>query len=334
MTAPTNSEKPRDRWYKVDRLGGLRRFAAAITIFNLLGHVWFGFEQSWAQPFVGLAAAYGMELMLELLQCAIERRRPRLLAGGRQQFVDFFLPAHISGLAVSMLLYSNDRLLPIAFAAAAAIASKHIFRVQTSQAGRHFFNPSNLGITATLLLFPWVGISPPYHFTENLTGWGDWFVPGFIIVSGTFLNTRFTRRLPLILAWLTGFVVQAALRSFFLDAQFTAALLPMTGVAFILYTFYMVTDPPTTPSGNASQVAFGFSVAAAYGLLMVVHVVFGLFFALTIVSTVRGMYLFFLPLVSGKREVVPRQQSAEQAIVAPHGPPTNREPAIARGSDL
>ena len=265
-------------------MGGLRRFAAAITVFNLLGHLWFGFEQSWAQPFVGLAAAYGMELLLELLQCAIEQRRPRFLAGGGQQFVDIFLPAQISGLACSMLLYSNERLMPIAFAAAAAIASKHIFRVQAGKVRRHFFNPSNLGITATLLLFPWVGISPPYHFTENLTGWGDWFVPGFIIVSGTFLNTRFTRRLPLILAWLTGFILQAAFRSFFLEAQFTAALLPMTGVAFILYTFYMVTDPPTTPSSKVSQVAFGLSVAAAYGLLMVGHIVFGLFFALTLVS--------------------------------------------------
>src|SRR3972149_594133 len=54
---------------------------------------------------------------------------------------------------------------------------------------------------------------------------------------------------------------------------------------------YMVTDPPTTPSTPRSQTMFGASVAAVYGLLMVSHVVFGLFFALTIVSTVRGLYL-------------------------------------------
>ena len=35
---------------------------------------------------------------------------------------------------------------------------------------QHIFNPSNLGIVATLLLFPSIGVAPPYHFTENLTG--------------------------------------------------------------------------------------------------------------------------------------------------------------------
>jgi hypothetical protein len=32
---------------RVDRLGGLRRFAVAITVLNILGHAFFGFEQSW-----------------------------------------------------------------------------------------------------------------------------------------------------------------------------------------------------------------------------------------------------------------------------------------------
>ena len=63
----------------------------------------------------------------------------------------------------------------------------------------------------------------------------------------------------------------------------------MTGVAFILFTFYMVTDPATTPSGKPGQVAFGAGVAVAYGLLLTVHVVFGLFFALTIVCAMRDV---------------------------------------------
>jgi Na+-translocating ferredoxin:NAD+ oxidoreductase RnfD subunit len=78
----------------------------------------------------------------------------------------------------------------------------------------------------------------------------------------------------------------------FLDTPFGAGLIPMTGVAFILYTFYMVTDPATTPSGHREQIAFGFSVAAVYGLLMVAHVVFGLFFALSIVCAVRGLGIY------------------------------------------
>ena len=65
----------------------------------------------------------------------------------------------------------------------------------------------------------------------------------------------------------------------------------MTGVAFILYTFYMVTDPATTPERTGAQIVFGAAVAVMYGILIAVHVVFGLFFALTAVSTLRGVGL-------------------------------------------
>jgi len=273
-----------------DRLGGLRRFAVAITILNVLGHLFFGFEQSVAQPLVSLLAAYGTELLLELVRSWSKSSRPRFVAGPRQ-FVEFLLPAHITGLAVAMLLYANDRLWPIAFAAAVSICSKEIFRLPKSLGGRHFFNPSNFGITITLLLWGWVGIAPPYHFTENLDGIGDWLLPAIIVCSGTFLNWRFTHRVPLIVAWVLGFAAQALVRSVIFDAPAIPALLPVTGVAFILFTFYMITDPATTPNGTVAQVCFGLSIALAYGLLMTLHIVFGFFFALTIVCALRGLAL-------------------------------------------
>jgi Na+-translocating ferredoxin:NAD+ oxidoreductase RnfD subunit len=262
----------------------------AITVFNLLGHTVFGFEQSYLQPLVALATAYTVELLLEFIDARVHRRRPRF-AGGPRNLVESLLSAHITGLAVAMLLYANDRLAVMAFAAAAAIASKAVFRVRSQGATLHFFNPSNFGITLTLLLFPWVGIAPPYHFTENLTGAGDWILPGFIILSGTFLNTRFTHRIPLIATWLCAFAFQAWLRSELFETPLVAGLLPMTGVAFILFTYYMITDPATTPNSGRAQVAFGASVASAYGLLVSAHIVFDLFFALTIVSTLRGVAL-------------------------------------------
>jgi hypothetical protein len=276
-----------DKWDDRIRLGGLRRFAVAISILNILGHTWFGFEQSYAQPLVALATAYSLELAMEFLTARNAGRAPAY-AGGVQKFVDFLLPAHISGLAVGMLLYANDRLWVVAFAAAVAIGSKVLFRAPAGQGTRHFYNPSNLGITITLILFSWVGIAPPYQFTENLDRIGDWLLPSIIICTGSFLNAKLTRRIPLILAWLGGFFAQALIRSLLFDVPLTSALLPMTGMAFILYSFYMVTDPATTPSKKWSQVAFGAGVAATYGLLLTVHVVFGLFFALTIVSTIRG----------------------------------------------
>ncbi len=227
-----------------------------------------------------------MEILLEL---AGGRRRAWL----RKDTIDFLLPAHITGLAVAMLLYANDRLWPIAFASAAAIGSKAIFRIGAGSRTRHFFNPSNFGITVTLLLFPWVGIAPPYHFTENLVGVGSWILPGVIVLSGTFLNARFTHKLPLIGAWLGGFALQALIRSWWFGTPPVAAWLPMTGVAFLLYTFYMVTDPATSPGSRRGQIFFGLAVALAYAILMMAHVVFGLFFSLTLVCALRGTGLWW-----------------------------------------
>ena len=283
------------------RLAALRRFATAITLLNVLGHTVLGFEQSWAHPVVGVLSAYLAEILLEVLDSRLKGRRPRFLAGGTAP-VDFLLSAHISGLAVSMLLYSNDRLLPIAFAAVAAIGSKYVFRAGVNGHSRHFFNPSNLGITATLLCFPWVGIAQPYMFTENLGQVGDYLLPSLIVCSGSFLNAKLTRRIPLILAWLGFFVLQAAARHFLLGTLFLPSLNPMTGVAFLLFTFYMVTDPATTPSTVRGQIAFGAAVALSYGALMALHVVFGLFFALTFVCTARGVVMHLQALAAQRAE--------------------------------
>ncbi|HJQ69024.1 MAG TPA: RnfABCDGE type electron transport complex subunit D [Blastocatellia bacterium] len=302
-------------WEGMRRLGGLRRFAIAITVLNILGHTVLGFEQSLAQPLVAIATAYSLEIALELID-AWANARPLKFLGGVRNFIDFLLSAHISALAVSMLLYANDRLWVVAFAAAIAISSKVIFRAPVGAGTRHYFNPSNFGITITLLVFSWVGIAPPYQFTENLGAAGDWILPGIIILSGTFLNARFTRKLPLIAAWLGGFALQALIRSLILDAPLAAALGPMTGMAFILFTFYMVTDPATSPSDRKGQIIFGAAVAAAYGVLVTSHVVFGLFFALTLVCLVRGLGLYALRAFAARRE---RQSAKVKTAVAAVG---------------
>src|ERR1041385_1886644 len=92
-----------NQWNDAIRLGGLRRFAIAITILNILGHTVLGFEQSWAQPLVAMATAYSLEIVFELID-AWATRRPLKFAGGVRNFIDFLLSAHISALAVSMLL--------------------------------------------------------------------------------------------------------------------------------------------------------------------------------------------------------------------------------------
>src|SRR3954470_18987350 len=122
-----------DKQYRPDHLGGLRRFALAITVFNLLGHFWFGFEQSYAQPLASLATAYVTQLLLEALEAWAQHRRPGF-TNGVGALVNSLLSAHITGLACAMLLYANDRIWVVCFASAVAIASKTLFRMPVGSA--------------------------------------------------------------------------------------------------------------------------------------------------------------------------------------------------------
>lgn len=269
------------------RSKALRRFAMSITLATVLGHTVLGFEQAYLTPVVGVLTGLLAEAAFETIEAWATRRRPRFAGLTRGQLIDFFLPAYIGGLACAMLMYGNANLMPTVLAVLIAVGSKYVIRVR----GKHVMNPSNFGIVCVLLLFPWVGIAPPYQFTEWLSGPLDAVVPAAVLVLGTMLNAKLTGKMPLILAWLGAFAAQALLRGAFTDISVISALLPMTGAAFVLYTNYMITDPGTTPFTRRGQIAFGVATGAVYGLLVQFHVVFGLFFALVIVCALRGVML-------------------------------------------
>jgi enediyne biosynthesis protein E5 len=290
----------------------LRNFTISISAFNILGYTLFGFEQPWAYPFVALAAAYCVEFGLEVVGARVESRNPRFLRGGRRGVLEFLYPATITALAVNMLLYVNDRIWVMVFAVVAAVGGKWVLRAPVKGRLRHFMNPSNLGIVVVLLLFPWAAIAPPYQFTERLAGPADWIVPAVILAAGTLLNSKLTGRTWLIVAWLGGFVVQAVFRGLILDTSILSALSAMTGVAFVLFTNYMITDPGTTPSRPLSQIGFGLGAALAYGVLEATEITYGLFFATAITCLVRGLFLWSLYAVDRARQE--RPTSAAVAI--------------------
>jgi hypothetical protein len=85
------------------------------------------------------------------------------------------------------------------------------------------------------------------------------------------------------------FAIQAFVRHAIWDVSLYSALGTMTGVAFILFTNYMITDPGTTPVKPLPQFMFGGSVAFVYAVLMQFNVVYTLFFATAIVCGARGL---------------------------------------------
>jgi hypothetical protein len=314
---PSTSQPPRARESTVDnRVRALRRFALSITLFTVAGHLVLGFEQSPITPVGAVLASYASALLLERLD-SWAARRPCEYAGGAGAVATFLLPPHITALACAMLLYGNTSLWPYLFAVIVANSTKYVVRVRVRGRSRHFLNPSNAGIVATLLLFPWVGIAPPYHFTNFVTGTIDWLVPLAILALGTMLNAKLTGKTPLILGWVGGFAAQAVLRWLLFDHALVGALLPMTGVAFIIFTNYMITDPGTTPVRPRNQVVFGAVTALGYGLLVLSGVVFGLFFALAITCVLRGLVLVAAPRLNALRAVARTAPRVEPVPAAP-----------------
>jgi enediyne biosynthesis protein E5 len=273
------------------RLFALWYFTILMVAWNLIGHTILGFEQSWATPVAAVFTAVSVSLLLDWID-AWARQRQLRFTGSLANFLNFLPACLIPGFACAMLLYPNERLWPVVFAVVLSIGSKLLFRAPVGNGHtQHVFNPSNFGVGATLLLFPDVSFAPPYHFTENITGLWDWAVPMIVLTSGIVVHGLFTGRLPLVAAWIGGFILQAVVRAWMFGTPFFVPLMPMTSAAFIIFTLYMIPDPATTPLKPGRQALFGFSVAAVYGIIQLLHLVFGLFFALLIVCAVRGLSL-------------------------------------------
>jgi Na+-translocating ferredoxin:NAD+ oxidoreductase RnfD subunit len=294
------------------RVLALWYFASLLTLATVLGHTVLGFEQSWAHVLAGVGTACAVQFVLEWVDARARNRAARY-RGGAMALINFLLPAYIPGQAIAILLYPNERILPVVFAAVLMIGSKVMFRAPMG-GGRtqHYLNPSNFGISVTLLLFPWVGLAPPYHFTENVAGAWDWILPGIVLLSGIIIHALFTARLPILAAWIVGFFAQGMIRSWLFGIPWLPTLVPMTSVAFMLFSMYMIPDPATIPIKPGRQVAFALAVAAVYGLLQELEIVFGLFLSLVIVCALRGLGLHLIsaleerapdraPLATGQR---------------------------------
>ena len=291
----------------------LRRFAISMTVFNILGYTVLGFEQPWLWPFIALATGYTLEIGLELIGSRVEGRPPRFLGNGLRGFMEFLLPAHITSLAVNMLTFPNDQVLVMMFGIVVAVGAKWVLKAPVRGRMRHYMNPSNFGIAVILLVFPWASIAPPYHFTENVHSAWDWIIPVIIITAGTMLNAKLTGRMWLIAGWLSFFAIQSVVRGVLLDTAILGALGTMTGVAFVLFTNYMITDPGTTPSKPVSQFAFGAGVAVVYGILTGASIPYGLFFATAAVCLIRGGFLWSLHIANKAREQAERTPTATPA---------------------
>jgi enediyne biosynthesis protein E5 len=308
------SESPKKR----DPRNGLRMSASLATVFTILGHTVFGFEQPVAQVVVALATGYACAFLFEWIDARANGVKPGFAGGGFRKIVDFLLPAHMTSITLSFLLYFGQRLWIMALTVALALGSKYVFRVRQNGRLQHFMNPSNFGIAVVLIVFQWTGVLP-WNFTIDIHGVWDVVVPLAILMLGTRLNLLFTGRIPTVMAWLGTFILLAIVRSGIRNTPLAADLVVLTGIPLVLFTFYMITDPQTSPSRLKSQIVFGGGIACGYFLLLSLHVQYMMFYSVTIVCAMRGLALFALNLRKPVVVPVPAPEPAAVAEVASQG---------------
>ena len=155
--------------------------------------------------------------------------------------------ALISGLSLCLLLRTNRTELAI-LAAVIAIAGKFVrFR------GKHIFNPTNGALVAMLLLTDQVWVSPGQ--------WGSLVFFAFLMACvGGIVVTR-AARADVTCAFIAYYCALLFGRSVYLGEPLGIPLHRLESGALLLFTFFMISDPKTTPDSRAGRVLFAALVA-------------------------------------------------------------------------
>jgi len=193
--------------------------------------------------------------------------------------------ALISGLGLCLLLRTNSPWL-LTLAAVITIAGKFVIRWR----GKHVFNPTNFSLVVMMLLGG-VWVSPGQ--------WGSIAFYGFLVACLGGLVVSRAARSDVTYAFLGSYTGILFGRALWLGLPFTIPLHQLENGAFLIFTFFMISDPKTTPDSRAGRMVFAFLVAAGATFIQFgLHRTNGLLWALAAFAMTVPLIDRFLP---GKR---------------------------------
>lgn len=203
--------------------------------------------------------------------------------------------ALISGLSLCLLLRTGSPLLAVA-AAVLTIASKFVLRWR----GKHVFNPTNFGIAALLLLTDGAWVSPGQ--------WGSVAFFAFLMACLGGLVVHRAARSDVTWAFLGFYLAVLFGRALWLGQPPAIPLHQLESGAFLLFTFFMISDPRTTPDSRAGRIVFALLVALGAGFVhFVLYRPNGLILSLAFLSPLVPLLDRLLP---GRRYTWHRQDPA------------------------
>lgn len=170
----------------------------------------------------------------------------------------------ITGLIVADVLSGLTPLYIVVLTTAVALLSKHVLK----RGRKPLFNPAAFGLLFALVVF-----STGQSWWASLALLPIWYLPALLAV-GIFVAIR-VKKYPQVLAFLGayfGLLLAMAVWHLGLpsDTPGDALRVPFVNSALFM-AFFMLTDPPTTPSSNSAQVLFGVIVAGVSVVLFALY---------------------------------------------------------------
>lgn len=250
---------------------------AILAVYLILGFTLLGFNRT---PYQVILTT----VMTALFDMALARLF-------KQKWI-FPLSAIITSCSLSILLnYSHSYyilIVPIFF----AIGSKYFFTFE----GRHAFNPAQIAVTLCLLFASsFISVAPAYQW------YGIESMGIFIAMLGIFVLLPRINRHWLVLSFLGFFTLNTFLRAMIMKHHLpfeTLFLGTLSSPPFFLFTFFMITDPATSPKTKKGQIIAGFFIALIDLLLHLKQSYYTFFFAGAIIQSSILIYRHFTSLLS------------------------------------
>ena len=149
------------------------------------------------------------------------------------------LSAIITSLSLT-LLFRTDVAMLAAFAGFIAIASKFLIRVR----GKHVFNPANIAIVSLMFASDRAWISSGQ--------WGSTTISAVLLIGlGLLVLTR-AKRAETTIGFLVAFSSLLFARALWLGDPMSIPLHQLQNGALLVFAFFMISDPKTTPDTATS----------------------------------------------------------------------------------
>lgn len=169
------------------------------------------------------------------------------------------LSALITSCSLTLLL-RTDLISLAMFAAIIAIGSKFLVRVR----GKHVFNPANVALVSLMLLSDDAWVSSGQ--------WGSATISALALACLGFLVLTRARRAETTIAFIAAYGLLLLVRALWLGDPLSIPLHQLQNGALLIFAFFMISDPKTSPNSPVGRIAFGALVASvAYSIQFVFY---------------------------------------------------------------